>query len=73
MHRMHSITDQAPGRDLGTDTTTSRIDRKNMRKAPRMTATYPTCDHPRLLVKDEVCFLCDQIDGQTDALNEVCR
>ena len=34
---------------------------------------YHVCDHPRLLVKDEICFLCDQIDGQTDALNEVTR
>ena len=36
-----------------------------------MTATYPTCDHPRLLVKDEVCFLCDQIDGQVDAFDHI--
>jgi len=36
-----------------------------------MRATYPSCDHPRLLVKDGVCFLCDQFDGQTDALAEV--
>ena len=33
--------------------------------------TYPTCDHPRLLVQDGVCFLCDQFDGQTDALTEL--
>ena len=41
-----------------------------------MTNTYPTCDHPELLVKDETCFLCDQIDGQVDAfdhLDEVAR
>lgn len=31
--------------------------------------TYPTCDHPRLLVQDGVCFLCEEFDGQTDALN----
>ena len=37
-----------------------------------MTAhNYPTCDHPRLLVQDGVCHLCDQFDGQTDALDEV--
>ena len=32
---------------------------------------YPTCDHPRLLVQDGVCYLCDQFDGQTDALDEI--
>lgn len=32
---------------------------------------YPTCDHPRLLVADGVCNLCDQFDGQTDALDEI--
>lgn len=35
-----------------------------------------TCDHPRLLVKDEVCFLCGEFDGQVDAfdhLDEVAR
>src|SRR5699024_6020638 len=31
---------------------------------------YPTCDHPRLLVQDGVCYLCDQFDGQTDALDQ---
>lgn len=36
-----------------------------------MTNTYPTCDHPRLLVKDETCFLCDQIDGQVDAFDHI--
>ena len=32
---------------------------------------YQVCDHPHLLVKDGVCFLCDQFDGQTDALEEI--
>lgn len=32
---------------------------------------YPTCDHPRLLVKDGVCFLCEELDGQTDALTQL--
>lgn len=32
---------------------------------------YPTCDHPRLLVQDNRCLLCQELDGQTDALQEV--
>ena len=30
---------------------------------------YHVCDHPRLLVKDDICFLCREFDGQEDALN----
>jgi hypothetical protein len=30
---------------------------------------YQVCDHPELLVKDGVCFLCSEFDGQEDALN----
>lgn len=37
-----------------------------------MTATFfPVCDHPPLLSKDGLCHLCEQFDGQTDALSEV--
>lgn len=36
-----------------------------------MSTKYHVCDHPRLLVKDEVCFLCDQIDGQVDAFDHI--
>ena len=46
-----------------------RIQRQRVGAA--MSTKYHVCDHPELLVKDETCFLCDQIDGQTDALNEV--
>ena len=46
-----------------------RIQRQGVGAA--MSTKYHVCDHPELLVKDETCFLCDQIDGQTDALNEV--
>lgn len=31
---------------------------------------YPTCDHPELLVKDNVCHLCEELDGQLDLLEE---
>lgn len=34
-----------------------------------MATDYQVCDHPRLLVKDGVCFLCNEFDGQEDALN----
>lgn len=46
-----------------------RIQRQRVGAAVK--TKYHVCDHPELLVKDETCFLCDQIDGQTDALNEV--
>lgn len=32
---------------------------------------YPVCDHPRLLVQDGDCFLCEELDGQTDALTQL--
>ena len=32
---------------------------------------YQACDHPRLLVQDGVCFLCEELDGQTDALTQL--
>jgi len=32
---------------------------------------YHVCDHPRLLVQDGVCFLCEELDGQLDLLEEI--
>ena len=29
------------------------------------------CDHPELLVTDNVCHLCGELDGQLDLLEEV--
>lgn len=29
---------------------------------------YHVCDHPELLTKDGLCHLCEQLDGQEDAL-----
>jgi hypothetical protein len=34
-------------------------------------ALYHVCDHPDLLTKDGICHLCEQFDGQTDALGEI--
>ena len=34
-----------------------------------MTSTaFYACDHPPLLTKDNLCHLCEQLDGQEDAL-----
>ena len=49
----------------------SQVDRKNLRKAPRMTNDYPTCDHPRTLATYEVCFLCDVLGGKVDAFDHI--
>ena len=32
---------------------------------------YHVCDHPRLLVQDGVCFLCDQLDGQLSIYDQL--
>ena len=34
---------------------------------------YPTCDHPELLVKDNRCLVCQELNGQLDVLDEVER
>jgi hypothetical protein len=37
-----------------------------------MTKTnYQVCDHPPLLAKDGICHLCNEFEGQTDALGEI--
>ena len=33
--------------------------------------TFNSCDHPRLLVANGVCFLCDEFDGQTDVFEVI--
>lgn len=32
---------------------------------------YPVCDHPPLLTKDNLCHLCNELDGQLDLLEEI--
>jgi hypothetical protein len=34
-----------------------------------MTTTFHVCDHPELLTKDGICHLCNEFEGQEDALN----
>ena len=32
---------------------------------------YHVCDHPELLTKDNLCHLCEQLEGQLDLLEEI--